>query len=146
MEQTTTWMCPVCEKVLNVEDLIVDGYALFGSLMISDPHGANPRYFDDILKQTPDSVEDVIIEADGQWHTEDNKYASPAWKAAHPVAPPSKLPSVAQWAASPVKQVANGMNGVNIQDKPRPSNAEIIILDSDEEDEGRLIRQHSLST
>lgn len=27
MEQTTTWLCPTCEKVLNVEDLIIDGYA-----------------------------------------------------------------------------------------------------------------------
>lgn len=25
MEQTTTWTCPVCEKVLAVEDMIVDG-------------------------------------------------------------------------------------------------------------------------
>lgn len=25
MEQTTTWLCPVCEKVLNTEELIVDG-------------------------------------------------------------------------------------------------------------------------
>ena len=25
MEQTTTYMCPVCEKVLNYDDLIVDG-------------------------------------------------------------------------------------------------------------------------
>ena len=27
MEQTTTWLCPVCEKVLYPDDLIVDGYA-----------------------------------------------------------------------------------------------------------------------
>lgn len=27
MEQTTTWLCPVCEKVVNPDDLIVDGYA-----------------------------------------------------------------------------------------------------------------------
>ena len=26
MEQTTTWLCPVCEKVLNPDDLIIDGY------------------------------------------------------------------------------------------------------------------------
>ncbi len=26
-EQTTTWSCPVCEKSINHEDLIVDGYA-----------------------------------------------------------------------------------------------------------------------
>ena len=29
MEQTTTYMCPVCEKVLNHDDLIVDGYVEF---------------------------------------------------------------------------------------------------------------------
>ena len=135
MEQTTTWMCPVCEKVLNVEDLIVDGYVLLGSLIVSDAHEATLRYFDDILKRTPDSVEDVIIEADGQWHTEDNKYASPAWKATHSV------------AASLVRLVANGMHGVNGQDKPRPSNAEIVILDSDDEngDEGRMNWEPSLS-
>ncbi|EJF66776.1 PINIT domain-containing protein [Dichomitus squalens] len=129
MEQTTTWMCPVCEKVLNVEDLIIDGY------------------FDDILKHTPDSVEDVIVEADGQWHTEDNKFASPVWKATHPTAPPVK-PPVPKRAASPVKHAANGMNGVNGQEKPRPSQAEIVILDSDDEDEdeGRVKRELSPST
>lgn len=26
-EQTTTWSCPVCERSINHEDLIVDGYA-----------------------------------------------------------------------------------------------------------------------
>lgn len=26
MEQTTTWICPVCEKVLNPDDLFIDGY------------------------------------------------------------------------------------------------------------------------
>ena len=25
MEQTTTYLCPVCDKVLNVDDLIMDG-------------------------------------------------------------------------------------------------------------------------
>ena len=29
MEQTTTYMCPVCEKVLNHDDLIVDGCVNF---------------------------------------------------------------------------------------------------------------------
>lgn len=27
MEQTTTWLCPVCEKALNPEELIIDGFA-----------------------------------------------------------------------------------------------------------------------
>ncbi|KAI0651937.1 PINIT domain-containing protein [Trametes meyenii] len=127
MEQTTTWMCPVCEKVLNVEDLIIDGY------------------FDDILKHTPDDVEDVIVEADGQWHTEDNKYGSPEWLAAHPrVAPTVKPTSSTRRAPSPAKPTANGANG---KVAPRPSNAEIVILDSDEEDEdeGRVKRELSPS-
>ena len=64
------------------------------------------------------------------------------------MAPPAKLPAVTKRAASPVKPVANGVNGVNGQDKPRPSNAEIVILDSDDEDEdeGRVKRELSPST
>ncbi|KAI0825049.1 PINIT domain-containing protein [Trametes gibbosa] len=122
MEQTTTWMCPVCEKVLNVEDLIIDGY------------------FDDILKNTPEDVEDVIVEADGQWHSEDNKFGSAEWTAVHP--PAVKKPaSPVKRAPSPVKPATGSF------DKPRPSNAEIVILDSDEEDEdeGRVKRELSPS-
>ena len=26
MEQTTTWLCPICEKVLEPEELILDGW------------------------------------------------------------------------------------------------------------------------
>ncbi|KAI0669812.1 PINIT domain-containing protein [Trametes maxima] len=127
MEQTTTWMCPVCEKVLNVEDLIIDGY------------------FDDILKHTPEDVEDVIVEADGQWHTEDNKYGSAEWLAAHPrVVPAVKPMSSMKRAPSPAKPTTNGANG---KAPHRPSNAEIVILDSDEEDEdeGRVKRELSPS-
>ncbi|OBZ79736.1 E3 SUMO-protein ligase pli1 [Grifola frondosa] len=124
-----TWLCPVCEKVLNVEDLIVDGY------------------FDNILKQTPESVEDVIVEADGQWHSSDNKYGSLEWRAAHaptkelaPAKPPSPLKPRSK---SPSKPLLNGLTAKN---KPRLSNAEIVILDSDDEDEGRVKRELSPST
>ncbi|GBE78006.1 PINIT domain-containing protein [Sparassis latifolia] len=127
MEQTTTWLCPVCEKVLNPEDLIVDGY------------------FDEILKQTPESVEDVLVESDGQWHSSDNKCGSAEWKAAHS---PAKVlaalhpaPAVKR-ADTPVKVVPNGVNG---EAKSGPSNAEIVILDSDDEDEGRVKRELSPS-
>lgn len=37
-------------------------------------------YFESILAACPDSVDEVIIEPDGEWHTEDNKYASPGWR------------------------------------------------------------------
>ncbi|KAJ6451773.1 PINIT domain-containing protein [Mycena sanguinolenta] len=58
MEQTTTWLCPVCENVLDWRELIIDGF------------------FAEILKTTPDSVDDVIVEADGQWSTADKMYSS----------------------------------------------------------------------
>ncbi|KAI0735084.1 PINIT domain-containing protein [Earliella scabrosa] len=122
MEQTTTWMCPVCEKVLNVEDLIIDGY------------------FDDILKHTPEDVEDVIVEADGQWHTEDNKYGSPEWKAAHPLPPPPKPVVPVRRAPSPAKPATNGVNGAARGSTP------IEISDSEDEDEGRVKRELSPST
>ncbi|KAJ7813780.1 PINIT domain-containing protein [Mycena olivaceomarginata] len=58
MEQTTTWLCPVCENVLDWRELIIDGF------------------FAEILKTTPDSVDDVLVEADGEWSTSDGMYSS----------------------------------------------------------------------
>ncbi|KAH9837202.1 PINIT domain-containing protein [Rhodofomes roseus] len=126
MEQTTTWLCPVCEKALNMDDLIVDGY------------------FDEILRSTHEDLEDVIVEADGQWHSEDNKYGSAQWKATHPETKPAQVAQAAQPAAprSPPKSSASGVNG---HGQPPPSDAEIVILDSDDEDEGRVKRELSPS-
>ncbi|THH34039.1 hypothetical protein EUX98_g145 [Antrodiella citrinella] len=124
MEQTTTWMCPVCEKALNIDDLIVDGY------------------FDEIVKATPEEVEDVIVEPDGEWHSEDNAFGSAGWKAARiaaglPMGPPPKARS-----PTPVKP------NIADLDKKRTIHisAEIVILDSDDsDDEGRVKRELSPS-
>ncbi|KAF7310866.1 MIZ zinc finger protein [Mycena chlorophos] len=117
MEQTTTWLCPVCERILDPADLIVDGY------------------FDEILKSSPDSVEDVIVEADGEWHTSDNKYGSATWKAAHP--PAAKPAAVAKPVTkSPPKADPNGK---------RKAIESIVVLDSDDEDEGLVKRELSAS-
>jgi len=62
MEQTTKRLCPICEKTLQVEEIIVDGY------------------FDDILNSTPNSVESVMVETNGEWHTTDRKYGSATWR------------------------------------------------------------------
>ncbi|KAF8807349.1 hypothetical protein BYT27DRAFT_7164840 [Phlegmacium glaucopus] len=127
MEQTTTWLCPVCERTLDHKDLILDGY------------------FDEILIDTTESVEDVMVEADGQWHTTDNKYGSREWKAAHPITPqrvtPDKKPSVEDSPtrfAPPVQN--NDVNG-----KGKVPHHEIFVLDSDDEDEGRVKRELSPS-
>ncbi|KAJ7357317.1 PINIT domain-containing protein [Mycena albidolilacea] len=122
MEQTTTWLCPVCERTLDPKDLIVDGYV------------------DEILKTSSEDVEDVIVEADGEWHTSDNKYGSTAWKAAHPpAAPKTASPRKFVPAKSPASKDPNGdPNG-------KRKAAEIVVLDSDDEDEGRVKRELSPS-
>ncbi|KAJ8595930.1 hypothetical protein M405DRAFT_720521, partial [Rhizopogon salebrosus TDB-379] len=113
MEQTTTWLCPVCEKVLDYENLIVDGY------------------FDQILKDTPESVEDVIVESDGQWHTSDNKFGSASWMALHPATAPSQpSPPRGPSPASVDEEAAAKAHA--------RKNVEILVLDSDDEDEGRV--------
>ncbi|KAJ7244748.1 PINIT domain-containing protein [Mycena haematopus] len=128
MEQTTTWLCPVCERTLDPKDLIVDGYV------------------DEILKTSPESIEDVIVEANGEWHTSDNKYGSAAWKASHPAAVIPKA------AASPRKFVpakspshTASSKGANGDPNGKRKAAEIVVLDSDDEDEGRVKRELSPS-
>ncbi|KAF5374880.1 hypothetical protein D9758_000321 [Tetrapyrgos nigripes] len=130
MEQTTTWLCPVCEQVLETGDLIIDGF------------------FESILKACPDTVEDVMVEADGEWHTTDNKYGSTAWKIKHPPEkskppPPSRKPSFNPIkAATPSSTHGSAFpNG----DAKKPAVEITILDDSDDEDEGRVKRELSPS-
>ena len=86
-----------------------------------------------------------MVEADGQWHTTDNKYGSREWKAAHPVTsqPVSsdKKPSVENSPARFASLVqSNEVNG-----KGKVPEHEIFVLDSDDEDEGRVKRELSPS-
>lgn len=72
-----------------------------------------------------------MVEADGEWHTADNQYASASWKATHsPEVPPPPAP--APQTASPVQPVVNGSqtNGSR-----KESDVEILVLDSDEDDD-----------
>ncbi|KAF9457450.1 PINIT domain-containing protein [Collybia nuda] len=130
MEQTTTWLCPVCERILDCKDLIIDGY------------------FDEILKHSPENVEDVIVEADGEWHTSDNKYGSAQWKATHtPIAVTkpailSRKPSV---VAHPPSSSPSKLGPDDLKEKTNVKDHEIFILDSDDEDEGQVKRELSPS-
>lgn len=100
------------------------------------------------MQETPESVEDVMVEADGQWHTSDNKYGSADWKAAHPLvaklsSPSKSLPPLKQSpSCPPVDAKDNGQpNG-----KGKAPSHEIFVLDSDDdEDEGRVKRELSPS-
>ncbi|KAI0001837.1 PINIT domain-containing protein [Russula vinacea] len=112
-EQTTTWSCPVCEKSISSDDLIVDGY------------------FNSILESTPDTVDDVIVEADGEWHTTDDKYASDAWKKTHKPGPPlvSPTPHLKHQATS------NSPSGDKSSQEKSQRSGDVVVLDSEEEDE-----------
>jgi E3 SUMO-protein ligase PIAS1 len=87
------------------------------------------------------------VEADGEWHTSDNKYGSSIWKATHPAVFVSTLaPSRSSSSAvlptitSPPKPVNGHTNG-----KAKANDNEIFVLDSDDEDEGQVKRELSPS-
>ncbi|KXN90079.1 E3 SUMO-protein ligase pli1 [Leucoagaricus sp. SymC.cos] len=113
MEQTTTWLCPVCEKQLDHRELIIDGY------------------FDEILKTVPESVEDVVVEADGEWHTTDNKYGTSTWKAKNSVAVPAPVPKKEE-TPPPVKLEADNVGKPNGHQK---TDVSYILLSDDDEEE-----------
>ncbi|ORZ09408.1 PINIT domain-domain-containing protein [Lobosporangium transversale] len=49
-EQTPTWTCPVCSRVMHSwEEIVVDGY------------------FKNILNSTPKDLENITVQADGSW-------------------------------------------------------------------------------
>ena len=97
-----------------------------------------PRYFDQILKETSEDVDDVVVENDGQWHTSDNKFASPGWRATHPV--------VASHHCSPPRESSPASVDEEADAKAHAKKQiEILVLDSDDEDEGRVKRELSIS-
>lgn len=88
-EQAPTWTCPICNKSISYEALVVD------------------QYFQDILHQTDRSVNKVTIEPDGEWRKivegEENKSGPNKGRATYDndsdddlVEIPSEEPRVAQ--------------------------------------------------
>ncbi|KAK1233038.1 E3 SUMO-protein ligase pli1 [Marasmius sp. AFHP31] len=122
MEQTTTYLCPICERILSWKDLIIDGS------------------FDDILKACPDSVEDVMVEADGEWHTNDNKYGSKNWKMKHPTTRPAKVASPSQ-TPSVVKTEAYDLPLSHKAETEKKPSDDVIDLYTDDEDEEGMVKQ-----
>lgn len=70
------WHCPHCSKELSFDDIICDGYFL------------------SILRAVPDSFDEVTLESNGEWHTQNNQYGSTDWLAEHGAAPPITATSI----------------------------------------------------
>jgi E3 SUMO-protein ligase PIAS1 len=84
------------------------------------------------------------VEADGEWHTSDDKYASDAWRQAHKRAlpPPSPTPHLKRQAtsSSPSAYIRDGSTQGLSQKL-----GDVVVLDSEEEDEGEVKRELSPS-
>lgn len=115
MEQTSTWLCPICDRVLDPDDLIIDGFIA------------------DILQNVHEDEEDVMIEADGQWHTQDGKAGSAAWMAKHGVVTtnPPAFTAKPERASPPPLSTAPSASTITIDDS------------SDSEEENEVKRELS---
>ena len=90
---------------------------------------------------TPESVEDVVVEADGEWHTSDNKFASEKWRASHPLAngivksaSPYKDREIS--APAPAPSLSPPLKTTSGRALP-----EIITLSDSEDDEERIVKR-----
>lgn len=108
-EQTPSWACPVCQKTIKPEDLLMDGYV------------------DEILKKVPHDEESVIIEPDGSWRTSDGKISSSGSAQATPAADGTSLVEDRSQTQSleDVKPGNAKPNGAG-----RASRDDIVVLDS----------------
>jgi len=101
-------------------------------------------YFSSILESTPDTVEDVIVEANGEWHTSDDKYASPTWKGTHKPAPPADSPTPHPNPGVESNGPSDHAHSTSTQEKQQ-NLGNVLVLDSEEEDEGEVKRELSPS-
>ena len=88
------------------------------------------RYFLEILQTVPESVDEVVIEANGDWHTEDGKYGIASWLQQNATVP---LPSEPQSIAPSPEQSPNSPGN-------KGKRKAIEILSSDDEDDAPLSR------
>lgn len=79
-----------------------------------------------------------MVENDGQWHTNDDKFASPEWRATHPVVASHHYSPLRESSPASVDEEADAKAHAKKQ-------VEILVLDSDDEDEGRVKRELSIS-
>lgn len=86
-----------------------------------------------------------MVEADGEWHTSDNKYGSAGWKVAHAPAVPKQAPLCPR-KSPPKPSIHPNVTNPDDPNGKKKADVEIVVLDSDDEDEeGRVKRELSPS-
>jgi E3 SUMO-protein ligase PIAS1 len=81
------------------------------------------------------------VEADGEWHTSDDRYASDNWRKAHKPALPLPSPT-----PHPNRQATSHSPSTHIRDVSTQQNlGDVVVLDSEDEDEGEVKRELSPS-
>jgi len=122
----------------------VDGYVVlcFVSEMILT---LQLRYMDDILKTTDEDVEEVFVEADGEWHSPDDKYYSSGWS---PPPKSSTLTNRDTSASSTAKTLTPSHDKPKVEEDVKANGSHVlvkpteeIILDSDEDDDDVRVRR-----
>jgi E3 SUMO-protein ligase PIAS1 len=96
------------------------------------------------LESTPDTVEDVIVEADGEWHTSDDRYASGGWKKTHRPMHPFASPTPHHTNQAAITSPFGHLYDTSTQEKSQKP-GDVVVLDSEEEDEGEVKRELSPS-
>ena len=86
------------------------------------------------MESTPDTVDDVIVEADGEWHTSDDRYSSGGWRKTHKPGPSSISPTPYPKHPVPSNSPSGHMRNASNQEK-RQRSGDVVVLDSEEEDE-----------
>lgn len=89
-------------------------------------------------------VDDVIVEASGEWHTSDDRYSSNAWRKPHKPVPSPAGPTPHPKHPAPSYSPSGHIRGALNQEKGQRS-GDVVVLDSEEEDEGEVKRELSPS-
>lgn len=132
-EQTPSFSCPICSKVVKIEDVHLDGCAVssFRSRSLVETHILScRRYFQDILNTCPSHIDSVTVEPDGTWRSSDDKHGTGKPRSTVPSRANSVKPDL-----SSLDRFANGDGNGKGKGKARADQESLTIDSDDDEDD-----------
>ncbi|KAK4052244.1 E3 SUMO-protein ligase pli1 [Microbotryomycetes sp. JL221] len=123
-EQTPTWTCPICSKVLRVEDLVYD------------------EFIKDILDTCDSEVDAVTIEPDGTWRSDNDKFGTAPSKNQTSTKLSSKASSIKPDPEQDEDQDQDVNNNRVGDDGRRQQNgSETLLLDDSDDDSEPVVKR-----